>query len=140
MGGVRSRVGTVEDWVARGGQVALATVVATKKAAPQPAGTKMAVNEIGQVTGAVSGGCVEGAVVEVAETVIDGAIKAGATSLYGLNFDIQDRSALEEQARELAMKDAQARGEHYPSLIKSKLGDGVVINETQNSSVKPCAV
>jgi xanthine dehydrogenase accessory factor len=69
----RSLLDTIEDWVARGEQVALATVVATKKSAPQPAGTKMAVNEIGQVYGAVSGGCVEGAVVEVAETVIDGA-------------------------------------------------------------------
>jgi xanthine dehydrogenase accessory factor len=69
----RSLLETIEDWVARDEQVALATVVATKKSAPQPAGTKMAVNEIGQVSGAVSGGCVEGAVVEVAETVINGA-------------------------------------------------------------------
>ncbi|MDQ6608117.1 MAG: XdhC family protein [Actinomycetota bacterium] len=73
MSDFRSLLETIEDWVDRGEQVALATVVATKKSAPQPAGTKMAVNEIGQVSGAVSGGCVEGAVVEVAETVIGGA-------------------------------------------------------------------
>jgi xanthine dehydrogenase accessory factor len=63
---------SIEDWVGRGERVALATVVDTKKSAPQPAGTKMAVGELGEVAGAVSGGCVEGAVVEAAERVIDG--------------------------------------------------------------------
>jgi xanthine dehydrogenase accessory factor len=53
--------------------VALATVVSTKKSAPQPAGTKMALNDRGEVTGAVSGGCVEGAVIEVAERILSGA-------------------------------------------------------------------
>jgi xanthine dehydrogenase accessory factor len=64
---------TIEEWVERGDRVALATVVATKKSAPQPAGTKMALNDRLQVTGAVSGGCVEGAVIEVAERVLAGA-------------------------------------------------------------------
>jgi len=63
----------LDAWGRRGDRIALATVVETKKSAPQPAGTKMAVNEAGDVVGAVSGGCVEGAVVEVAESVIDGA-------------------------------------------------------------------
>jgi xanthine dehydrogenase accessory factor len=63
---------TIADWAAGGSRVALATVVETKKSAPQPGGTKMAVNEHGAVVGAVSGGCVEGAVVEVAEGVIGG--------------------------------------------------------------------
>jgi uncharacterized protein YggE len=74
------------------------------------------------------------------ETVIDAAIKAGATSLYGLSFDIQDRSALEEQARELAIKDAQARGEHYASLIKATLGDVIVINENPIIGGQPIAL
>jgi xanthine dehydrogenase accessory factor len=63
----------VETWTRRGDRVALATVVETKKSAPQPAGTKMAVNEHGGIAGAVSGGCVEGAVVEVAEQILAGA-------------------------------------------------------------------
>jgi xanthine dehydrogenase accessory factor len=63
----------LDAWSARGDAIALATVVETKKSAPQPAGTKMAVNARGDVVGAVSGGCVEGAVVEVAESVIRGA-------------------------------------------------------------------
>jgi xanthine dehydrogenase accessory factor len=64
---------TIDNWVQRGDRVAVATVVDTKKSAPQPAGTKMGINEIGEVVGAVSGGCVEGAVVEVAERIINGA-------------------------------------------------------------------
>lgn len=63
---------TVARWRGRGDRVALATVVETKRSAPQPVGTKMAVNDRGEVAGAVSGGCVEGAVVEVAETILAG--------------------------------------------------------------------
>jgi xanthine dehydrogenase accessory factor len=62
----------VDEWVARGDRVAIATVVATRRSAPRPPGAKMAVNDRGEVYGAVSGGCVEGAVVEVAEKVLAG--------------------------------------------------------------------
>ncbi|HEY3021734.1 MAG TPA: XdhC family protein [Solirubrobacteraceae bacterium] len=63
----------VDAWVARGDRVALATVVGVQRSAPRPPGAKMAVNDRGEVSGAVSGGCVEGAVVEVAEEVLRGA-------------------------------------------------------------------
>ncbi len=62
----------VGDWVGAGDPVALATVVDTKKSAPQPPGTKMAINEAGGMAGAVSGGCVEGQVVQVAEGILRG--------------------------------------------------------------------
>jgi xanthine dehydrogenase accessory factor len=62
----------VEDWVRAGDPVALATVVDTKKSAPQPPGTKMAINDAGKMAGAVSGGCVEGQVVQVAEGILRG--------------------------------------------------------------------
>jgi xanthine dehydrogenase accessory factor len=62
----------VGDWVGAGDPVALATVVDTKKSAPQPPGTKMAINESGRMAGAVSGGCVEGQVVQVAEGILRG--------------------------------------------------------------------
>ena len=64
---------TVDGWVDDGSRVALATVVDTKKSAPQPPGTKMAVNDAGKLMGAVSGGCVEGQVVQVGEGILDGA-------------------------------------------------------------------
>ena len=60
----------VRKWTDRGERVAIATVVEVKRSAPRPPGAKMAVNEHGEVSGAVSGGCVEGAVVEVAAEVL----------------------------------------------------------------------
>jgi xanthine dehydrogenase accessory factor len=63
----------IAGWIADGDRVALATVVETKRSAPRPVGAKMAVSARGAVVGAVSGGCVEGAVVEVAERVLAGA-------------------------------------------------------------------
>ena len=62
----------VDAWTARGDAVALATVIGVKRSAPRPPGSKMAVNENGEISGAVSGGCVEGAVVEAAGEVLRG--------------------------------------------------------------------
>ena len=62
----------VDAWVARGDRVALATVVDIRRSAPRPPGSKMAINDSGEVYGAISGGCVEGAVVEVARAVLAG--------------------------------------------------------------------
>jgi xanthine dehydrogenase accessory factor len=62
----------LQEWVDRGDRVAIATVVGVKRSAPRAPGAKMAVNENGQVSGAVSGGCVEGAVVEAAAEVLRG--------------------------------------------------------------------
>jgi xanthine dehydrogenase accessory factor len=62
----------VTRWLERGDQIALATVVAVQKSAPRPPGAKMAVNSQGEISGGVSGGCVEGAVVEIADGVMKG--------------------------------------------------------------------
>ena len=77
----------VSAWVARGDDVALATVIDVKRSAPRPPGAKMAINSRGEVSGAVSGGCVEGAVVTVAEDVL----KGGEPRL--LHFGIADSEA-----------------------------------------------
>jgi xanthine dehydrogenase accessory factor len=61
----------VDGW--NGERAALATVVDVKRSAPRPPGAKMAINESGEVVGAVSGGCVEGAVVLAAQEVLAGA-------------------------------------------------------------------
>ena len=77
----------VDAWTARGDAIALATVIGVKRSAPRPPGAKMAINANGEIAGAVSGGCVEGAVVEVAEQVL----QTGVPQL--LHFGIADEEA-----------------------------------------------
>ncbi len=60
----------VSAWLAEGETVALATVVASWGSSPRPPGSRMAITLNGRMAGSVSGGCVEGAVVEAAEEVI----------------------------------------------------------------------
>ena len=57
-------------WLARGERVALATVVATRRSAPRPVGSKLIVSEQGELFGSVSGGCVESDVAVQASEVI----------------------------------------------------------------------
>lgn len=59
-------------WHAEGMQVALATVVRTWGSSPRPAGSKLAVNGRGEFVGSVSGGCIEGAVIQEAIEVMTG--------------------------------------------------------------------
>ena len=80
-------VDDVRRWMDAGSRVAVATVVGVKRSAPRPPGAKMAVNDAGEVSGAVSGGCVEGAVVEAATSVLGG----GEPQL--LHFGIADSEA-----------------------------------------------
>jgi xanthine dehydrogenase accessory factor len=72
----------VERWRANGEQVAIATVVATRRSAPRPIGSKLAISERGELAGSVSGGCVESDVAERAKDVLAGAPPALLT--YGI--------------------------------------------------------
>jgi xanthine dehydrogenase accessory factor len=78
---------TMVRWAADGEPFALATVVETRRSAPRPVGAKLAVDTRGAVAGAVSGGCVEGAVIEAAEQVLAG----GPPRL--LRYGIDDQEA-----------------------------------------------
>ena len=60
----------VRDWRAVGRSAALATVVRVDGSAPRGVGAKLAVAEGGEMGGSVSGGCVEGDVVEHALAVL----------------------------------------------------------------------
>lgn len=60
----------VEQWLAEGKRVGLATVIGTERSAPRDPGAVMAVTEDLEVAGSVSGGCVEAAVIEEAAEVI----------------------------------------------------------------------
>ena len=74
-----------EEWRAAGEEVALATVVGTRRSAPRPLGSKLAVTSNGRMFGSVSGGCVEADVCERAKTVLSGATPELVT--YGIADD-----------------------------------------------------
>lgn len=61
----------IEAWRAAGDRVAVATVVKVEGSAPRPVGATMAVSSSGELVGSVSGGCVESAVFEEAQEVLE---------------------------------------------------------------------
>jgi xanthine/CO dehydrogenase XdhC/CoxF family maturation factor len=65
--------GQLAAWREAGKKCAVATVVETWGSAPRPAGSQLGIDETGAIVGSVSGGCVEGAVVQEAlEAMQDG--------------------------------------------------------------------
>jgi xanthine/CO dehydrogenase XdhC/CoxF family maturation factor len=79
----------VERWREQGEKVVVATVVATRRSAPRPVGTSLAVSESGRMCGSVSGGCVESDVYENAREVME----TGTPKL--LSYGIADEEAWE---------------------------------------------
>ena len=79
----------IEAWISGGHEIALATVVRTWGSSPRAAGAKMAIRGDGAFVGSVSGGCVEGAVIETGLEVLKTAIP------QLLHFGVTDDSAWE---------------------------------------------
>jgi xanthine dehydrogenase accessory factor len=67
---MRDLVPELTTWWGNGERFALATVVGVRGSAPRQPGASMAVRADGEVVGSVSGGCVEGAVYELAQEVL----------------------------------------------------------------------
>src|SRR6187397_3424253 len=57
-------------WYDAGDTIGVGTVVATFQSAPRPPGASMLVGPDGEAVGSVSGGCVEGAVYDLAQSVV----------------------------------------------------------------------
>ena len=60
----------IDRWQAAGRRVAIARVIGVEGSGPRDPGATMAVSEDSEVAGSVSGGCVEGAVVAEALSVL----------------------------------------------------------------------
>ncbi len=107
-------------WRAEGKRAALLTLYNVEPTGPRPAGSQMAVSDAGDFTGFLSGGCVEGALVEEAKAAMGAgenrSIRYGVNSPYfdialpcgsaidvyidvGFADDLLDRLAAAEQAR-----------------------------------------
>lgn len=67
---ISETLSALRSWQAQGKAAALVTVVRTWGSAPRPPGSKMAVSQAAEMSGSVSAGCVEGAVVEAALEVL----------------------------------------------------------------------
>ena len=72
-------------WWQAGETVGMGTVVATWRSAPRPAGAAMLVGPGGEAVGSVSGGCVEGAVYELAQGVVADGVPV--LQRYGVSDD-----------------------------------------------------
>jgi xanthine/CO dehydrogenase XdhC/CoxF family maturation factor len=83
---VKEIVDEVERWREQGEKVVVATVVATRRSAPRPVGTSLAISESGRMCGSVSGGCVESDVFENAQEVLEDGKPKLLT--YGITDDL----------------------------------------------------
>jgi hypothetical protein len=57
-------------------------------------------------------------------------VSAGANSVSGVNFTVQDPAALVEEARSAAVADARARAEHLAEELGVAIGSPVLVTET----------
>ncbi len=80
---MRDVIDELVRWWDEGVPVGLATVTDTRQSAPRDPGAAMAVTGGGEVVGSVSGGCLEGAVFELAQEVL--ATGEAASATYGIS-------------------------------------------------------
>ena len=80
----------INNWLKANQKIAIATVIQTWGSSPQPVGSRMIINEDGNFSGSVSGGCVESAVVSQCLEII----KKNKPSKK-INFKISDENAWE---------------------------------------------
>ena len=79
----------LDEWISNGEEIALATVVGTWGSAPRPVGSRLAATRSGRFAGSVSGGCVEGAVIEASQEVL------ASGNPHLLTFGVADEQAWE---------------------------------------------
>lgn len=84
---MRDILKNVDQWIKNGESVALATVIHTWGSAPRRVGAKMAFTQSGEISGSVSGGCVESAVFEAGLQ----SLRDGQSQL--LKFGVADETA-----------------------------------------------
>ena len=82
---MRDVLSELMTWWEAGETVGVGTVVATFQSAPRPAGASMLVGPDESAVGSVSGGCVEGAVYELAQSVVGSGVPV--LERYGVSDD-----------------------------------------------------
>jgi xanthine dehydrogenase accessory factor len=87
---MREILDDLDRWQAQGRRVAIARVVDLEGSGPRRPGAAMAVSSDGEVLGSVSGGCVEGAVVQTALEVLE----TGERTMVSFGYSDDDAFAV----------------------------------------------
>jgi xanthine dehydrogenase accessory factor len=90
---MRDIAADLRRWWDAGEPFALATVVGVSRSAPRAPGAAMAVGPEGVVVGSVSGGCVEGAVYELASEVLESGGRDGVPAAQLTTYGYSDETA-----------------------------------------------
>src|SRR5215213_2768480 len=72
-----------------------------------------------------------------AGTLLDQVVQAGANSIYGISFSVENPEALLDQARKAAIENARARATQLASASGTAVGDVLVINENVGAQPIP---
>jgi len=69
--------------------------------------------------------------------ILDAAARGGANNIYGVNFDVQDKSEAQSTARNLAVQAAQAQAQEVAQAAGFELGDLISISSLPATSSAP---
>jgi uncharacterized protein YggE len=67
--------------------------------------------------------------------ILDAAVEAGSNTIQGIHFQASDSADLVEQARELAVENAQEKAEQLVDLVGAQLGSVITIEETSSTPI-----
>lgn len=70
-------------------------------------------------------------------SLIDDAVAAGATRIFGISFEADNMDALKNQARDQAMQNARAKAEQLATDAGVSLGRPITIEESDTEGVTP---
>jgi uncharacterized protein YggE len=62
--------------------------------------------------------------------VLDAVAKSGANNIYGITFDVQDKTAAQSTARKLAVDSARVQAQELAAAAGVELGDIIMISST----------
>lgn len=69
--------------------------------------------------------------------VLNAVVEAGANSIYGISFNVEDRSAAVAEARQLAIEDAKSKAEAIADAAGVQLGDIINISVYESGMPGP---
>ena len=122
------------DWQADGQQVAVATVVNTWGSSPRPVGSQLVINDRRDFLGSVSGGCIEGAVVEEALKVMQRRQAVAAGIRCNGRNGLGSRPGLRRYRGGLCRAGGTMKTTHLSALLAARSAKEAVVLVTQLST------